>query len=125
MALAKPRIKLEADCRVSNFYCVNTAQEAGDISYSIVRPTAFFKSIAGQVLVQYIAVVATELSCDIEVLHMCKHSNCIAGTSHRQLLPQVPLWPADWRRSISRFGLLSDSWESMAQGLRHGRRWSL
>jgi divinyl chlorophyllide a 8-vinyl-reductase len=24
-------------------------QEAGDITYSIVRPTAFFKSLAGQV----------------------------------------------------------------------------
>lgn len=27
-------------------------QAAGDITYSIVRPTAFFKSLAGQVILQ-------------------------------------------------------------------------
>ena len=30
-------------------YLVAPPQKAGDITYSIVRPTAFFKSLAGQV----------------------------------------------------------------------------
>ena len=37
----KAKLKFEADL-----------MEAGDINYSIVRPTAFFKSLAGQVLIR-------------------------------------------------------------------------
>lgn len=54
-------------------YC---AQDSNDVTYSIVRPTAFFKSLAGQVRLQYSTCLFLYIS---SCVNPCIHCSLIVG----------------------------------------------
>ena len=74
-------------------------QEAGDITYSIVRPTAFFKSLAGQVLhLPFLAPVfhstasrlIWELYLDEASAYVCGRSYASAGNATQAFHATTP-----------------------------------